>query len=224
MNTPNFDNYNVVRKDYVKHSRGGLAILIRTGISFTILDIVQIENAGILGIKIKTENGHLEIINTYIAPENKIAKTDFEKFFLLKRALILGDLNAHSKSWGCTNANERGHILEEVINDRLFTVLNTGQPTRISSLHSKTQSVIDLSNVTKELALNCQHYVANDSMGSDHFLCNIIVNEEIKIEPNMSMHLWNLKKADWKEFKKNSHYFITDGLIDDNNNDTFKNK
>ena len=39
-------------------------------------------------------------------------------------------------------------------------------------------------------------------MGSDHFLCNIIINEEIKIEPNMSMHLWNLKKADWKKFKK----------------------
>src|SRR6218665_4054782 len=219
----NFDNYNVVRKDYVKHSREGLAILIRTGISFTILDIVQIENAEILGIKIKTENGHLEIINTYIAPENNIVKTDIEKFFPLKRAIILGDLNAHSKSWGCTNANERDHILEEVINDRLLTVLYTVQPTRISSINSKTQSVIDLSTVTKELALNCKHNVTNNSMGSVHFLCNIVVNEEIKIEPNMSMHLWNLKKADWKEFKKNSQYYITDGFLDDNNNDTFKN-
>src|SRR6218665_210318 len=223
IKTPNFDNYNVVRKDYVKNSRGGLAILIRTGISFTILDIDQIESAEILGIRIKTEHGHLEIINTYIAPDNKIVKTDFEKFFPLKRALILGDLNAHSRSWGCTNANERGHILEEVISDRLLTVLNIGQPTRISSINSKTQSVIDLSIVTKELALNCQHYVTNNSMGSDHFLCNIVVNEEIKIEPNMNMHLWNLKKADWKEFKKNSQYYITDGVIDDNNNDTFKN-
>src|SRR6218665_2950844 len=219
----NFDNYNVVRKDYVKHSREGLAILIRTGISFTILDIVQIENAEILGIKIKTENGHLEIINTIIAPESKIVKTDIEKFFPLKRAIIIGDLNAHSKSCGCTNANERGHILEEVINDRLLTVLNTGQPTRISSIYFKTRSVIDLSIVTKELALNCQHYVTNNSMNSDNFLCSIVVNEEIKIEPNMSMHLWNLKKADWKEFKKNSQCYITDGVLDDNNNDTFKN-
>src|SRR6218665_3024191 len=186
MKTSNIDNYNVVRKDCVKHNRGGLAILIRSGISFTILDIDQIENAEILGIKIKMEHGHLEIINTYIAPDNKIVKTDFEKFFPLKRALILGDLNAHSRSWGCTNANERGHILEEVINDRLLTLLNTAQPTRISSINSKTQSVIELSIVTKELALNCKHYVTNNSMGSDHFLCNIVVNEEIKIEPNMS--------------------------------------
>src|SRR6218665_1933283 len=43
----------------------------------------------------------------------------------------------------------------------LLTVLNTGQPTRISSINSKTQSVIDLSIVTKELALNCKHYVTN---------------------------------------------------------------
>src|SRR6218665_1656981 len=39
----------------------------------------------------------------------------------------------------------------------------------------------------------------------------------------MSMHLWNLKKADRNKFKKNSQYFITDDLIDDNNSDTFKN-
>ena len=65
----------------------------------------------------------------YFIPENKIVKTDIEKFFPLKRAIILGDFNAHSKSWGCTNANERGHILAEVINDKQLTVLYTGQPT-----------------------------------------------------------------------------------------------
>src|SRR6218665_1537299 len=53
--------------------------------------------------------------------------------------------------------------------------------------------------------------------------CLVVVKEEIKIEPNMSMHLWNLKKADWKEFKENSQYYITDGVIVDDNNDTFKN-
>src|SRR6218665_1406743 len=81
MKTPKIDNYNAVRKDYVKHSRRGLAILIRTGTSFTILDIDQIESAEILGIRIKSEHGHLEIINAYIAPDNKIVKTDIEKFF-----------------------------------------------------------------------------------------------------------------------------------------------
>ena len=165
----------------------------------------------------------MEIINTYINPENKIAKTEIEKIFPLKRAIILGDLNAHCKSWGCTNANERGQILEEILNDKQLTVLNTGQPTRIPPINSKNRSVIDLSIVTKELALNCKHYVTNNSMGSDHYLCNIIVNEEVQIEPNMSMQLWNLKKADWKEFKKNSQFYVTDGLIDENNNDTFKN-
>ena len=160
--------------------------MIKTGISFTLLDIDQIKNVEILGIKIKTENGHLEIINTYIAPENKITKPEIEKIFPLKRAIILGDLNAHGKSWGCTNANERGKILEEILNDKKLTVLNTGQPTRIPPLNSKNCSVIDLSIVTKELALKCKHYVTNNSMGSDHYLCNIIVNEEVQIEPNTS--------------------------------------
>src|ERR1043165_5754420 len=82
--TPAFDNYNVIRKDNNKHSRGGLATMIKTGISFTLLDIDQIKNFEILGIKIKTENGHLDIINTYINPENKIAKIEIEKFSQLR--------------------------------------------------------------------------------------------------------------------------------------------
>ena len=103
--TPKFENYNVIRKDFTKHSRGGLATLIKTGISFTVLNIDEIENVEVLGIKIKTETGHLEIVNTYIAPENKVTKTQIEKIFPLKRAIVLGDFNTHSKSWGCTNAN-----------------------------------------------------------------------------------------------------------------------
>ena len=193
--TPKFVNYNVIRKDFTKHSRGGLAILIKTGISFTVLNTDEIENVEVFSVNIKTETGHLEIVNTYIAPDIKLTKTQIEKIFPLKSAIVLGDFNTHSKSWGCTNVNERGQILEEILNDKQLTVLNTGQPTRIPSINSKNRSVIDLSIVTKELALNCQHYVTNNSMGSDHYLCNIIINEEVQIEHNISMHLWKLKKA-----------------------------
>jgi ribonuclease HI len=221
--TPKFNNYNVIRQDFTKHSRGGLAILVKNGISFTLLNVDQIENAEILGIQIKTENGQLQILNTYIAPDLKITKIHMEKLFRYNKAIILGDFNAHSKSWGCTKDNERGPILEEILNDSQLTVLNTGQPTRIPPVNSKNRSVIDLAIVTRELSLKCHHYVTNNSMGSDHYLCNTIINEEVQIEPNMSMHLWKLRKTDWKEFKNNSQYVITEDLIGDDNNVTFKN-
>jgi len=75
-----------------------------------------------LSVKIKTETGHLEIVNTYIAPDIKLTKTQIEKLFPLKRAIVMGDLNTHSKSWGCTNVNERGQILEDILNDKQLTV------------------------------------------------------------------------------------------------------
>ena len=221
--TPKFDNYNVIRKDFMQHTRGGLAILIKKGINFTILNLGVIENIEIQGIKIKTETGYLEILNTYISPSNKILKTQLEKIFPSKRSLIIGDFNAHNQSWGCTTVNERGKILEEILIEKQLTVLNTGQPTRITPVNFKNLSVIDLAIVTRELALTCKHSVSNNNIGSDHFLSNIVINEQALLEPSSSMHMWNFKKADWKNYKENSQNYITDGILDDNINDTFNN-
>src|SRR5688572_21885651 len=221
--TPKFDNYNVIRKDFMQQTRGGLAILIKKGINFTILNLDVIENIEIQGIKIKTETGYLDILNTYISPTNKILKTQLEKIFPSKRSLIIGDFNAHNHSWGCTTVNERGKILEEILIEKQLTVLNTGQPTRIPPVNFKNVSVIDLAIVTRELALTCKHSVSNNNIGSDHFLSNVVINEEALVEPSSSMHMWNFKKADWKIFKESSQNYITDGILDDNINDTFNN-
>ena len=193
--TPKFDNYNVIRKDFMQHTRGGLAILIKKGINFTILNLDVIENIEIQGIKIKTETGYLDILNTYISPTNKILKTQLERIFPSKRSLIIGDFNAHNHSWGCTTVNERGKILEEILIEKQLTVLNTGQPTRIPPVNFKNVSVIDLAIVTRELALTCKHSVSNNNIGSDHFLSNVVINEEALVEPSSSMHMWNFKKG-----------------------------
>lgn len=104
-----------------------------------------------------------------------------------------------------------------------LTVLNTGQPTRIIPNNSKTKSVIDLAIATQDLALHCRHSVLNTNLGSDHLVTITHINEEIDIEATLSMHLWKLKRADWKAYKENSKYHITEGLLDDDNNDTFNN-
>jgi len=77
-------------------------------------------------------------------------------------------------------------------------VLNTGQATHIMSNQPTSNSVIDLSICTQDLALNTRHVVTNSNMGSDHLATITIVNEEITIENNLSMQLWKLKKTDWK--------------------------
>ena len=89
--------------------------------------------------------------------------------------------------------------------DSNHTVLNTGQATRVNSNQSSTVSVIDLSVVFHDLALNCTHRVENTTLGSDHLVTITRVNEEIVLEEEMHMQPWRLPKADWKKFKNNTN-------------------
>jgi hypothetical protein len=101
-------------------------------------------------------------------------------------------------------------------------VLNTGQLTRIASKKSNRHSVIDLSITSQDLALNARHSVTNSNMGSDHYATITTVNEELLIEHNLSMHIWKLAKADWKNYKEISKVsFTADMLIEDNIDGSF---
>jgi len=222
--TPKIDGYNLVRKDSISNKRGGLAIYITVGLNFNVLDVEEINNGEIQGIEILTTNGHLKIYNTYLSPSHEFGKEELQKIFISKRALILGDFNAHNKLWGSSQFNKRGKILEEILTEKSMVVLNTGQTTFITSNQSKNKSVIDLCICSQDIALNIKHTVTNYNMGSDHFASIITVNEEITIENNLSMKLWKLNKANWKNYKEASNIALTNEIlvktnIDDKYND-----
>lgn len=220
--SPTIDGYGIVRKDCITNDRGGLATYVKVGLNFTILNTEEIPHIETQGIEIKTSRGHIQIVNTYITPSHKVGN-DLAKIFRTKRTIIVGDLNAHNAAWGCTHTNDRGDRLEQILMADNLTVLNTGQPTHIVPTTSKTISVIDLAIATQDLALSCRHSVLNTNLGSDHLVTVTHINEEIDIEVTLSMHSWKLKRADWKVYKENSKYHITEGLLDDDNSDTFNN-
>ena len=222
--SPNLDGYNIIRKDCVSNERGGLAIYIKVGLNFNVLDVAEIPNIEIQGVEINTLNGHLKIFNSYITPSYKFKKEDIQEIFPHKRSILVGDFNAHSKLWGCSETNNRGKIIEEILIENNLIVLNTGQSTHITSNQSNCHSVIDLSISSQDVALNARHNVTNSNMGSDHYATITTVNEEVKIEYSLSMHLWKLKKADWKNYKDISKFSLTkDTLITKNCDDTFNN-
>ena len=58
--------------------------------------------------------------------------------------MLVGDFNGHSKVWGCSDTNDRGEIIEDVIAENDLCLLNMKQPTY---LHPPTGNyyAIDLS-------------------------------------------------------------------------------
>ena len=210
--SPRINGYDIIRKDRTNKEQGGLAIYIKIGLNFNVLSIQDNKNLEAQGIEIKTIHGHLKIINAYV-PGNNVDKEDLAPICNNKRTILVGDFNAHNKMWGCTETRPRGRLLEEIITENRMVVLNTGQATHIISNQSTSNSVIDLSICTQDIALNTRHVVTNSNMGSDHLASITIVNEEITIENNLSMQLWKLKKADWKQYKENSKTMLIDEII-----------
>ena len=43
--------------------------------------------------------------------------------------MLVGDFNGHSKVWGCSDTNDRGEIIEDVIAENDLCLLNEKQPT-----------------------------------------------------------------------------------------------
>lgn len=59
--------------------------------------------------------------------------------------IILGDFNSHNILWGCKDTDQRGTIIEKILeNNNKINILNNNQPTRISD-GTGNLSAIDLS-------------------------------------------------------------------------------
>src|ERR1700733_14195540 len=207
------EGYLALRHDNPTRQIGGLAMLIREGINHTLLQIDNNTEMEYMGVEINTNHGKIKIINVYASPTREINKQDLETLFPDRRAIAVGDFNAHHKLWKSTINNARGKDLEEVVQERDLVVLNTGQPTLNPTVNTRTNSVIDLAIVTRDMALRCSHHVLDSSLGSNHKATMTKVDEEVDEEESSGMHRWALNKADWKIFKDNSKIKINNETI-----------
>ena len=103
-------------------------------------------------------------------------------------------------------------ILEELIDEFNFVVLNTGQPTY--QIRWGGMSVLDLSIVSSNIAMKSEWRVNNDSLGSDHLPCITEICEVIKSDMATAPK-WLLTKADWTGFKEYCVRTIDQDIISD---------
>ena len=110
--------------------------------------------------------------------------------------MLIGDFNGHSKVWGCSDTNDRGEIIEDVIAENDLCLLNEKQPTY---LHPPTGNyyAIDLSLCHPNIYLDFDWSVCDDLHGSDHF--PILIKETESSDDEQHCR-WNLKKANWEAF------------------------
>ena len=128
--------------------------------------------------------------------------------------IINGDMNAKSRLWGKFE-NAQGRVFEKLLEESNYVAVNDGQPTRLDG--RSTESAIDLTFVSQNLAAKCNWSMIRNTLGSDHLLTVTTVNEPAYVEPG-TMPRFKLDTADWPNFKDDCRRLITHDVITEDTN------
>lgn len=165
---PKFRNFTLNTKNRTD-GRGGVAILVRKGIPYSLLHLTNIPpEVEVIGIRVKNVN----IINIY-QPPNVISSTTswhavFSQIPQNEQLIIVGDFNSHHPCWHSSHTDQRGQQLYEALDLLNLVVLNQNDSTRLVAPYGE-QSIVDLTITQPPLALYTNWSIIKDSMGSDHF-------------------------------------------------------
>ena len=143
--------------------KGGLVTLIRDSLDYT--EITPQDGIECILTIIKSDNNYITIVNLYIPPDQDIDINHISPLFTPK-TVIVGDLNAKNTLWGSPVTDQRGLIIENVMDNNNFTILNNVHPTYTH--HNGTRSHLDLSIVCHAFATKGDWDVLPDTLGSDH--------------------------------------------------------
>lgn len=174
-------NFDIIRKDRMGRRGGGVAILIRSSIKYSKVDIHfdchgQLE---ICAIKIFDSVGDTLLVSCYRAPDSqRINSIDWNNFFSQfdGRTIVGGDFNAHHSLWGDSRDCQVGLDLVNGILDSNFICLNTGCSTYVSSIDPGVESSVDLTFSNANQCLNFEWRVGDDMWGSDHLPIDIFLD------------------------------------------------
>ena len=106
------------------------------------------------------------------------------------------DFKSHNEIWGSKKTDKKGKIIESLLNMHHLYMYNNKSNTYLDP--ATGTYVIDLTICDPNLFLDYDWKVYDDTCGSDHFPI-LLQNETNKL--NKRTPSWNLKKANWDEFK-----------------------
>ena len=174
---------------------GGTSIIVKSNVPHSRFDL----NTNLQAVAVNvTLSKKVTICSIYLPASDTLSKNSLVNLIdqLPHPFMLVGDFNGHSKVWGCSDTNDRGEIIEDIIAENDLCLLNEKQPTY---LHPPTGNyyAIDLSLCHPNIYLDFDWSVCDDLDGSDHF--PILIKETDPSDDEQHCR-WNLKKANWETF------------------------
>jgi ribonuclease HI len=149
------DDFCVPNFDIIRHDRddgyGGVMLGIRKDIPFVETMKKSITNCELVGAMLKDEQGRdMNIISGYCPPNCRFNSVQIGSALrsLSGPLILVGDFNAHSRSWGCHDDSNRANEIFDLIDDLNLVIINDGSITRIATPPQRP-SAIDLTLCSK---------------------------------------------------------------------------
>lgn len=197
-----------VRMDRPTASGGGVAILVKNGISFRTLPSFQTTSIESVGVEIDTSEGSIAIIAVYCPKQSRKNDGSAREFKndIIKltrrypKFIIAGDLNARHETWGNVRRNNNGVILNDDLLGGGYTILSPETPTFVKA---RSSSIIDIyiTNV-----MNIEPPITIEDLSSDHYPVVTQFGADIERRPQTRR---NFHRVDWNRFRR-----IVDSNVD----------
>nr|CAH7731754.1 unnamed protein product [Callosobruchus chinensis] len=122
--------YNIYRKDVdaTIRAKGGVAIFLKSNIGAK--EILLDTNIQVVAVTIEAPL-NVTLCSIYLPDGNwNIEQLQYIVERLPRPYIIMGDFNAHSPLWGSQRKDQRGRIIESLLETSEITLLNTGEVQR----------------------------------------------------------------------------------------------
>ena len=226
--TPTFKHYSAYYKSNIQ-GHGGVCILVKN--NFIHSQVHFQADLEAVAVCITLNNKTYTVVSVYVPP-NELAFDRIIKSFS-SRYLVLGDFNGHSHLWGDNQENERGKVVEKLIDIHNLILLNDSVHTRFDSYH-QTSSLLDLSLCHPSIYMDvaCEVLLGSDRLGSDRLGSGKLGSDRLGSDRLGSDHhpiiitastsdypvpkrvpKWNFKKAKWDAFQDQCITEITPDLF-----------
>ncbi|XP_060882091.1 uncharacterized protein LOC132953755 [Metopolophium dirhodum] len=191
-------------KQIHKGNRAGAAIVVLNE-ELRIIELAQHTSDHVVAIRVsKHDEAHaITVVSAYFK-YNMPTLWFVEKLHAVledeRRVLIGADVNAHSKLWHSTDRNERGLVVEGLIEDHDLGIANRPSQLRTYDREGMGSSNIDVTLFTPSISNQIGEWSVLDNTDSDHN--TLVYNLEIGSQqpPSDRNHTFVVRKADWNKF------------------------
>lgn len=211
--------YSCLRDDRAD-GHAGSALLVRRSLSFSQIPIPS-HSPDINIVAIRALN--ISFISLYMPhPHSSLFPDILLVISSVPSIILMGDFNAHHRSWGCYRDDSFGHLLLEILDEANLCVINDGSPTRRVYPNQNPKSAVDLTICSPSLSSGLSWNILDSTYGSDHF--PIIINLPSKaspvqnFSPSLKYKLIDVGPVDWSLYSSD-----LDSKIDNFNLPTLSN-